>query len=264
MSDKIVIDRDRLVSLRQRLITIEPDKSGGVHDSWVFAMQNVANMLENDNAVPLCTSCWSTGICNLQTDDKASCEFWRAGEAPVVKNPVDPRELRGWIAASVAVALEQHERKTSGADRYATLQDVREAMEPLASKIENHCKDHDNAPHAAIWTADRLQDLYHRVAGNEDALDKALNTLTDRIRAIEQRQALQVDSIGKRLEVQHLVRTSTECYLEDGTLLWEVPYGFRSMFKAGQDLIENHKRYIVISAEMVGKTQHIIVREEPR
>jgi hypothetical protein len=64
---------------------------------------------------------------------------------------------------------------------------------------------------------------------------------------------------GKRIRGDD--RATTECYLEDGTLLREVPYGFRSMFKVGQDLIENYKRYIVMSAEMVGKTERIIVRE---
>jgi hypothetical protein len=58
-------------------------------------------------------------------------------------------------------------------------------------------------------------------------------------------------------------RAKTECYLEDGTLLWETPYGFKSMFKVGQGLIENRKRYIVLSAVLIGKTQHIIAREAP-
>jgi hypothetical protein len=130
------------------------------------------------------------------------------------------REMTKWLSQQ-SEPEKTVTSELSGADRYATLQDMR------------------------------------------DAMDKALNTITDRIRAIERRQELQVDAIGKRLEMQPLGRANTECYLEDGTLLWEVPYGFRSMFKAGQDLIENHKRYIVISAEMVGKTQQIIVREEP-
>jgi hypothetical protein len=48
MTDEVVIDRKRLVSLQTRLWKLEPTEKSGLHDDWVFAMQNVANMLRPD------------------------------------------------------------------------------------------------------------------------------------------------------------------------------------------------------------------------
>ncbi len=52
MNDNIVIDRGRLVRLQEHLSKMEPLSSGTVrHEEWVFAMQNVANMLGPDASV---------------------------------------------------------------------------------------------------------------------------------------------------------------------------------------------------------------------
>ena len=130
MSD-IVIDRERLVVLQKHLKNIEPGiiYEGTSHDEWVFAMQNIANMLGPTNAaIPLCPSCKNNDVCWFGGTDVILCRHYVKTEP--VKFPI--------------------ETEPRGADRYATVSE----------------------------------------------LDKALNTLTERIMVLEQRQALAQEDIS--------------------------------------------------------------------
>jgi hypothetical protein len=150
------------------------------------------------------------------------------------------------------------------------MSEFREGLDELIETAKDHGYDKALGQCGTETTALMVEQQRAKVVALHDArtelairaIDMLHLIVTDCINTKEQSDdfnALMAE--GKRIRGDD--KAKTECYLEDGTLLWEVPYGFRSMFKVGQDLIENHKRYIVISAEMVGKTQYIIVREEP-
>ncbi len=117
MSD-IIIDRDRLVVLREHLENIEPDHEGISHDEWVFAMQNVANMLGPANAViSLCPSCKNHDVCWFGGTDVILCRHY------VISEPGGLGEPEFTIA-----------------DSCATQRDLANAVGELSARITAHEK----------------------------------------------------------------------------------------------------------------------------
>jgi hypothetical protein len=196
MNDKIVIDRDRLVRLQERLTDAEPLSEGNLrHDHWVFAMQNVANMLEYKPAeiVPAEPS-GADRYATLQDVDHAIREL-RAEFRRHVGDADDGHAMRNEVRNDMAMHVESEREYIDACFKnhsrhWHMKEDYHEQiLAAITEALKAHWEYARDYIDGSLMTH---QDNQHEHGGlvTEWILDKALNTITDRIMALEQRQAL--------------------------------------------------------------------------
>jgi hypothetical protein len=184
MSDKVVIDRDRLVLLQRRLENIEPvgGKGSCLHDDWVFACQNVANMLLYSDHV----------VARDVEPEKSTIEPSSADRYATLQDLDHAiRELRAEFRRHVGYADDGHAMRNEVRNDMAM--HVDSEREYIDARIRNHIYHHHE----------------HGGLVNEITLAEAL---------IEYASAAQVDAIGTRLEMHELKTHGVSDAMNAGTI----------------------------------------------